>query len=208
MKLENLHIDANHLPVLETFYSLQGEGLHTGLASFFIRLGGCDLSCWFCDSKETWNPDINNLTSPFELLEKAMIYDTKHIVLTGGEPILYPLDQLINLFHAHDYYIHLETAATAQWINNIDWICVSPKNHSYINDEWLKKANELKVIISDLEDLVFAEECSKSVSDECYLFLQPEWSKSKKILPEIIKYIFNNSKWRLSIQTHKYLNLR
>jgi len=94
-----------------------------------------------------------------------MIYDTKHIVLTGGEPILYPLDQLINLFHAHNYYIHLETAATAQWINNIDWICVSPKNHSYINDEWLKKANELKVIISDLEDLVLL----KNVLNQCQM---------------------------------------
>jgi organic radical activating enzyme len=208
MQIDNLNIDANHLPVLETFYSLQGEGLHTGLASFFIRLGGCDLSCWFCDSKESWNPYINKLTTPSELLIEAQKYNAKHIVLTGGEPILYPLDKLINLFHKNGYSIHIETAATAPFVKDLDWICVSPKNHSNIHNEWFKHANELKVIITDIEDFVFAEDCSKLVSQGCYLFLQPEWSRSKGLLPHIINYIFKNPKWRLSIQTHKYLNLR
>ncbi|MFY9124801.1 MAG: 7-carboxy-7-deazaguanine synthase QueE [Bacteroidales bacterium] len=208
MKNENKDIDANHLPVMETFYSLQGEGYHTGLASFFIRFGGCDLSCWFCDTKESWDPHLNELTSPQDLLDKAKKYKTKHVVLTGGEPILYPLQLLISLLHKHDYIIHLETAATAPLINEIDWVCLSPKNHTNIHNEWFQKANELKVIITEAKDLKFAEECSKLVSKNCHLFLQPEWHRSKILLPQIIEYILDNPIWRLSIQTHKFINIR
>lgn len=195
------------LPVMEDFYTIQGEGFHTGKAAYFIRLGGCDVGCHWCDVKESWDASIHPLTSIEEIVRRAESHPAKAVVITGGEPSIYNLDPLCNLLKDHGIQIFLETSGAYLFSGVFDWICVSPKKFKSPGKVWLERASELKVIIFNTSDFAWAEEHSKNVSSSCKLYLQPEWSKSEKILPSIIDYVMSNPKWEVSLQTHKYMHI-
>jgi organic radical activating enzyme len=195
-----------NLPIMEHFLSLQGEGFHTGLASYFIRVGGCDVGCHWCDVKESWNPELHPLMMVDDII-KNIPNHIKTIVLTGGEPTLYNLSYITEKLHLLDKQIHLETSGTGSLSGEIDWICLSPKKNELPKQEVYNKADELKVIIQNKSDFNFAEEQVNKVSKKCHLFLQPEWSQRNKMIPLIIAYIEQNPKWRISLQTHKYIDI-
>ena len=194
------------LPIMEQFYTLQGEGFHTGLPSYFVRIGGCDVGCHWCDVKESWNPDIHPVTDINVVVKEALKY-SKNIVLTGGEPLMYNLEPLCQALKEQGCTIHIETSGAYPLSGILDWICLSPKKTMLPRIEVLEKAHELKVIIFNQNDFVFAEEQAQKVSDSCLLYLQPEWSKKEQMLPKIIDYVMQNPKWKLSLQTHKYINI-
>lgn len=195
------------LPVMEDFYTIQGEGANTGYAAYFIRLGGCDVGCHWCDVKESWDADLHPLKSIEEVIEKAMLTEAKAIVITGGEPMMYNLEPLTNGLKAKGLKIFLETSGAYPLSGDFDWVCVSPKKFKSPRPDMLKRADELKVIVFNRNDFEWAEKHSTELSSHCALFLQPEWSKSEKLLPEIIDYVKQNPKWRISLQTHKYMNI-
>ena len=198
--------EGKSLPVMEYFLSLQGEGFHTGLASFFIRIGGCDVGCHWCDVKESWDPDRHELMQVDELIKKIPEH-IKTIVITGGEPSLYNLEYLTDKLKTLGKDIHIETSGTGILSGKIDWICLSPKKNELPKIDFYNSANELKVIIYNKTDFAFAEQESGKVNDNCQLFLQSEWSKREQMIPEIIKYVEANPKWKISLQTHKYINI-
>jgi len=207
MIINNLDAEGKYLPVMEYFLSLQGEGFHTGLASFFIRVGGCDVGCHWCDVKESWNPDIHPVTPIDEIIKKIPDH-IKTVVITGGEPTLYNLNYLTGQLHNKHKNIHLETSGTGKLQGNFDWICLSPKKQELPLPEYYKDADELKMIVYNQSDFEFAEqEAGKLKNPSCKLYLQPEWSRKDKMIPEIIKYIEKHPKWKISLQTHKYLNI-
>ena len=196
-----------HLPVMEYFTSLQGEGFHTGLASFFIRIGGCDVGCHWCDVKESWNPELHPLVNIDEVIDKIPP-QIKTAIITGGEPSLYQLDYLCRKLKANDKNIHLETSGTGNISGQFDWICLSPKKNEPPKKEFYQIANELKIIIYNKSDFKFAQEQAKLIQNKgCTLYLQPEWSQKEKMTPAIINFIEAHPEWKLSIQTHKYLNI-
>jgi organic radical activating enzyme len=195
------------LPVMEDFYTIQGEGANTGYAAYFIRLGGCDVGCHWCDVKESWDADLHPLKSIEEVVEKAMLTEAKAIVITGGEPMMYNLEPLTNGLKAKGLKIFLETSGAYPLTGHFDWVCVSPKKFKSPRPDMLKRADELKVIVFNRNDFEWAENHATALSSNCALFLQPEWSKSEKLLPEIIEYVKQNPKWRVSLQTHKYMNI-
>jgi len=196
-----------HLPVMEYFTSLQGEGFHTGLASFFIRIGGCDVGCHWCDVKESWNPELHPLLNVDEVLDKIPS-QINTVVITGGEPSLYNLSYITQSLKNRGKNIHLETSGTGRLTGDFDWICLSPKKNELPHKEFYQVADELKVIIQNKTDLLFAEQQATKVnSEKCRLYLQPEWSKRDEMTPLIIDYIEKNPQWKISIQTHKYLNI-
>ncbi len=194
------------LPIMEHFYTLQGEGAYTGVASYFIRIGGCDVGCHWCDVKESWNPDIHPVTEVRSVADEAVKY-SKTIVLTGGEPLMYNLKPLTKYLKSNEAKIHIETSGAYPLSGQLDWICLSPKKNQLPLDEVYNQAHELKVIIYNHHDFVFAEEQAKKVNENCLLYLQPEWSKREMMIPKMIDYVMENPKWRLSLQTHKYLNI-
>ncbi len=194
------------LPIMEHFYTLQGEGAYTGVASYFIRIGGCDVGCHWCDVKESWNPDIHPITPIDEVVNKA-VSNSKTIVLTGGEPLMYNLGPLTEALKKKGCRIHIETSGAYSLSGKLDWICLSPKKTSLPQSEVYEKADELKMIIYNEHDFKFAEEQAAKINDNCLLYLQPEWSKREQMIPKMIDYVLNNAKWRLSLQTHKYLNI-
>lgn len=194
------------LPVMEAFYTLQGEGYYTGQAAYFIRLGGCDVGCHWCDVKESWNPDIHPARSAEQVArEAAAASDT--IVLTGGEPAMWNLDILTGTLHELGCRIHIETSGAYSLTGHIDWVCLSPKKNQLPVPEMYDKADELKVIIYNQNDFVFAEEQAAKVRPGTRLFLQSEWSRRERMYPAITEYILSHPKWRAGIQTHKYLNI-
>jgi 7-carboxy-7-deazaguanine synthase len=195
------------LPVMEDFYTIQGEGGNTGYAAYFIRLGGCDVGCHWCDVKESWNPALHPLRSIKDVVDKAISYKAKSIVITGGEPLLYNLDPLTALLKASGLQIFLETSGAYPLSGEFDWVCVSPKKFKKPLLSVLQKAQELKVIVFNKSDFDWAEKYAAEVNNACLLFLQPEWSKSQEVLPQIIDYVKENPSWRISLQTHKYMNI-
>jgi len=195
------------LPVMEMFYSLQGEGFHTGKPAFFIRIGGCDVGCFWCDVKESWRADWHPVMSVDKIIEEALKTPANAIVITGGEPLIYELSHLTKAFRALNFSIFLETSGTEPLRGEFSWICLSPKQQHKPLDIFYSKADELKVIIHQESDFEWAEANAELVKSSCQLFLQPEWRASKKMLPLIISYIKNNTKWRISLQTHKYLRI-
>lgn len=195
------------LPLMEEFYSIQGEGYNTGKAAYFIRLGGCDIGCNFCDVKEGWRSENHKQTETDSIIKNITENKSGAVVITGGEPLNYNLDYLCNSLKGKNIKTFLETSGYGKLTGFWDWICFSPKKGFEPDVQLYKKANELKIIISDSSDFVWAEQMASKVNNECYLCLQPEWSKRKEITPEIINYILNNPKWNISIQTHKYLNI-
>jgi organic radical activating enzyme len=195
------------LPVMEDFYTIQGEGANTGFAAYFIRLGGCDVGCHWCDVKESWNADLHPLRSIDEVIEKAMSHEAKAIVITGGEPLMYNLEPLTSALKNKGLKIFLETSGAYPMSGFFDWVCVSPKKFKGPRVDMLQRADELKVIVFNKSDFEWAEKHSLEIGAHCALFLQPEWSKSEALLPDIIAFVKNNPKWRVSLQTHKYMNI-
>lgn len=194
------------LPLMEEFYTLQGEGFHTGKAAYFIRIGGCDVGCYWCDVKESWNAELHPLTSTDQIVSNAIQYATT-VVVTGGEPLQWNMNYLTQQLRHQNIQVHLETSGSSELTGFWDWICLSPKKNKLPLESIYLKAHELKIIIRSKQDFEFAEEQSAKVSADCELYLQPEWSVREKMIPLIIDYILQYPKWKISIQTHKYLNI-
>ena len=195
------------LPLVEDFYTIQGEGFHAGKPAYFIRLGGCDVGCRWCDAKYTWNPKLYPPTGIEQIVERATSCAARAIVITGGEPLHYPLGPLTSALKARGLKIFLETSGSHPFSGYFDWVCLSPKRQQPPLDEAFWRAHELKVIIEKEEDLQWAEENAARVERECMLFLQPEWSVSEKIMPVLVEYAKAHPKWNISIQTHKYMHI-
>jgi 7-carboxy-7-deazaguanine synthase len=198
---------AEKLPIMEAFYTLQGEGFHSGKAAYFIRLGGCDVGCVWCDVKESWDADAHPKLSVETLVANAEENPGKLVVVTGGEPLIYNLDNLTYALHVKGFKTNIETSGAHPLSGNWDWICFSPKKFKEPLPEFYEAANELKIIVFNKSDFKFAEKFAEKVNENCILFLQPEWDKREEMMPLIIEYIKENPRWRMSIQTHKYLKI-
>jgi 7-carboxy-7-deazaguanine synthase len=194
------------LPLMEEFYTIQGEGFHKGTAAYFVRIGGCDVGCHWCDVKESWNAELHPPTHSNIIVENAKKY-AETVVVTGGEPLMWDMSNLTSKLKNQNLKVHIETSGaypvTGQW----DWFCLSPKKNKLPVDDAYAIANELKVIIYNKHDFIFAEEQAAKVNLNAILFLQPEWSKKEEMTPLIVDYVMKNPKWRVSLQTHKYLNI-
>ena len=194
------------LPLMEQFYTIQGEGYHKGTAAYFIRVGGCDVGCHWCDVKESWNAELHPPTHIEKIaLEAQKFSDT--IVITGGEPLMWNMTPLTERLKELNMKIHIETSGAYDLTGVWDWICLSPKKMKLPTKEVCQKANELKVIVYNKDDFRFAEEQAAKVNKNCVLYLQPEWSKRDKVIPLIVDYVMAHPKWKVSLQTHKYLNI-
>lgn len=192
-------------PVMESFLTIQGEGKHQGHAAYFIRLGGCDVGCIWCDVKESWDAEVHPKRSLTELVQEAVQSGVRLVVLTGGEPLMYDLTRLISALQAEGIEVHIETSGAYPLRGTPDWVCFSPKRFKKPLPELLDKADELKVIIFANSDFRWAEEFAQKVRPGCVLSLQPEWDKSEKMLPRIIEYVKTHPQWRVSLQTHKFM---
>lgn len=199
--------DGTWLPLMEEFYTIQGEGYHTGKAAYFIRLGGCDVGCHWCDVKESWDATVHPLTKADTIVENAKKHPSKTVVVTGGEPLIYNLDYLTKRLKEEGIKTFIETSGAYPLSGYWDWICLSPKKFKSPRKEVLEAAGELKVIVFNKSDFKWAEEHAAIVHANCKLYLQPEWSKAAEMTPLIIDYVMNNPKWEISLQTHKYLNI-
>ena len=194
------------LPLMEEFYTIQGESYHTGTAAYFIRLGGCDVGCHWCDVKESWNADLHPPTAAYSIAENAAKF-AKTIVITGGEPLTWDMGPLTQMLRDKGLKVHIETSGAYPLSGAWDWICLSPKKTKLPTASVYEHAHELKMIIHNRHDFVFAEEQAAKVNGDAILFLQPEWSKKEEMTPLIVDYVMANPKWRVSLQTHKYLNI-
>lgn len=194
------------LPLMEEFYTIQGEGFHTGTAAYFIRIGGCDVGCHWCDVKESWNSELHPPTN-IDLIVANASKIANTVVITGGEPLTWDMTLLTQKLKNQDLKVHIETSGAYELTGKWDWICLSPKKNKLPTKTVYDKASELKVIIYNKHDFIFAEEQAEEVNKNAILFLQPEWSKKEEITPLIVDYVMNNPKWRVSLQTHKYLNI-
>ncbi|KIC93326.1 7-carboxy-7-deazaguanine synthase [Flavihumibacter solisilvae] len=207
MEVEQIIPDTTTLPVMEAFYTLQGEGYHQGKAAYFIRLGGCDVGCVWCDVKDSWDADRHPQLSITEIITEAQKYPGRLAVVTGGEPLLHNLDNLTAALHAAGFDTNIETSGSSPLSGKWDWICLSPKKFKFPLDEVILAADELKVVIFNKSDFEWAEKYASQVKPSCKLFLQPEWDKKDQMLPLIIDYIKENPQWELSIQAHKYIHV-
>ena len=192
---------------MEHFYTLQGEGYFSGQAAYFVRLGGCDVGCVWCDVKESWEADAHPAFSVSEIVKWATDAGAARVVITGGEPTLYDLSPLCNAFAAQHIHTHIETSGAHAIRGHLDWVTLSPKKFKAPLKESLLKADELKIVVYHPSDFKWAEEQAQNVNENCYLYLQPEWSKHAQLLPQIIEYVKQNPKWSISLQTHKYMNI-
>ncbi len=206
METQNLVEKGVMLPLMEEFYTIQGEGFHKGTAAYFIRVGGCDVGCHWCDVKESWNAELHPPTAIGQIVENAAKY-SKTIVITGGEPLTWDMGPLTQLLKAQGMQIHIETSGAYKLSGTWDWICLSPKKMKLPTEEVYQKAHELKVIVFNKDDFRFAEEQAAKVNKDCILYLQPEWSKREKMSALIVDYVMQNPQWKVSLQTHKYLNI-
>ena len=194
------------LPLMEEFYTIQGEGYHTGTAAYFVRIGGCDVGCHWCDVKESWNQALHPPTHIDQIIDNATKF-SETIVVTGGEPLMWDMTLLTQNLQNKNLKVHIETSGAYPLTGKWDWICLSPKKNKLPTQTIYDSAKELKVIIYNKHDFVFAEEQSNLVNNKAILFLQPEWSKKEEMTPQIVDYVMKNPKWRVSLQTHKYLNI-
>ncbi len=194
------------LPLMEEFYTIQGEGFHTGTAAYFIRVGGCDVGCHWCDVKESWNADLHPPTHIDAMVATATA-QANTVVITGGEPLMWNMAPLTQKLKEKGMKVHIETSGAYQLSGVWDWICLSPKKNKLPTKSVYEKADELKVIIFNKHDFIFAEEQAAHTNPNAILFLQPEWSKRDEMTPLIVDYVMNNPKWRISLQTHKFLNI-
>ena len=196
------------LPVMETFYSIQGEGEHSGRAAFFIRLGGCDVGCSWCDVKESWDADAHDKVEVAALAQMALESGAEIVIVTGGEPLMHNLNDLT--FHLQSLRLktHIETSGTHPLTGQWDWVCFSPKKFKAPLEEIYGVSDELKVVVLNKHDLLWGEDHAKKVKDDCVLYFQPEWDKQESTCPMIVNYIHDNPRWKISLQTHKFLGIR
>jgi organic radical activating enzyme len=194
-------------PVMEDFYTIQGEGMNTGRAAYFIRLGGCDVECVWCDVKESWDANKHPLLTVSDLLEKVKGSPAKLVVITGGEPAMHDLTALTSVLKENGYELAIETSGAHNMTGQWDWICISPKKFKAPLTENIQYADELKVVIYHPSDFEWAEKYKTMVSDNCICLLQPEYSKHTKAVELIVDYVKNDPTWRISLQTHKIINV-
>lgn len=194
------------LPLMEDFYTIQGEGVYTGVAAYFIRLGGCDVGCHWCDVKESWDANLHPVTMVEDIAAKAESL-AKIIVVTGGEPLMYNMNALTTQLKSRGLRTHIETSGAYELSGTWDWICLSPKKMKLPTQSVYEKADELKVVIYNKHDFLFAEEQAAKVNKDAVLIMQPEWSKREEMTPLIVDYVMQNPQWRVGLQTHKYLNI-
>jgi organic radical activating enzyme len=195
------------IPVLEQFYTVQGEGFHTGTPAYFIRTSGCDIGCVWCDVKESWAITEEQIIPIQEIIKEASKFPARVAVVTGGESLMFDMNPLTEQLKHAGFVTHLETSGAYPLSGKWDWICLSPKKFKKPLDSIFNKANELKVIVYNKSDFDWAEENAAKVSADCILYLQPEWSVAEKMQPLIVDYVKAHPKWRISLQTHKYLNI-
>jgi 7-carboxy-7-deazaguanine synthase len=194
-------------PIIEQYYTLQGEGFYTGKAAYFIRLAGCDVGCVWCDTKHSWDIKNGKLFSIEQLIQNTKNEKAKLVVITGGEPLMHNLDALTAAFENEHILVNIETSGAHTFSGNWNWVCLSPKKFKLPLQNSYSKANELKIIVSNKHDLIWAQEQSNLVNKDCKLYLQPEFDKLNSMMPDIIDFIKNNPSWQLSLQTHKILNI-
>jgi len=192
---------------MEHFYTIQGEGFYQGHAAYFIRLGGCDVGCVWCDVKESWDADAHPKYSIDEMVNWVVDAQAPLAVITGGEPLLHQLDGLTTALKNKGIKTNIETSGSSPLSGDWDWICVSPKKFKAPLNEVVAIANELKVVVFNKTDFEWAEKHAALVNNQCKLYLQPEWDKSAQVLPLIIDYVKQNPKWKISLQVHKYMNI-
>ncbi|MDF7819673.1 7-carboxy-7-deazaguanine synthase QueE [Runella sp. MFBS21] len=195
------------LPVMEAFYTLQGEGFHSGKAAYFIRLGGCDVGCVWCDVKDSWDAEVHPKLSVDTIVQDALQYPARMAVITGGEPLMYPLDELTEALKVAGFQVNIETSGAHPMSGKWDWVCFSPKKFKAPHESVYAQAHELKVIVYNKSDFEFAEKHAALVSDDCILLLQPEWSRVQEMTPLIVEYVKQHPQWRISLQTHKYMDI-
>lgn len=195
------------LPLMEEFYTIQGEGYNSGKAAYFIRIGGCDVGCHWCDVKESWDANLHPLTNTDLIVANAAKYSAKSVVVTGGEPCMYNLEYLTMQLKKKGIKTFLETSGAYPLTGTWDWICLSPKKTAEPIEDFFINASELKIIIFNKDDFKWAEKNAMKVNANCILYLQPEWSKRTEIMPLIVDYVMNNPQWKVSLQTHKYLGI-
>jgi organic radical activating enzyme len=198
---------AHVLPLMEDFYTIQGEGFFQGHAAYFIRLAGCDVGCVWCDVKESWDAAAHPSVSVNEIVEKAKNSGTPMVVITGGEPAMYDLNVLTQTLKAEGLQTNIETSGVYPLTGTWDWVCFSPKKFKTPHPSVFSRADELKIIVYNKSDFSWAEEFASRVSGTCKLYLQPEWSKEKEMLPLIIDYVKDHPQWAVSLQIHKYMNI-
>jgi 7-carboxy-7-deazaguanine synthase len=192
--------------VMEHFYTIQGEGFHQGKAAYFVRLGGCDVGCHWCDVKESWNADVHPIMSIDDITTK-ITQKTDIVVVTGGEPLVYDLTDFTQKLKQNNFRTHIETSGAYNLTGTWDWICLSPKKFKLPQEDIYSVANELKCIVYNKHDLSFAQEQAALVNKDCHLYLQPEWSVREKIMPLLVDFVKDHPKWRVTLQTHKYLDI-
>lgn len=195
------------LPLMEEFYSIQGEGYYTGNSAYFLRIGGCDVGCHWCDVKESWNEKLHPPTKVLDMILNILNFPTDTVVVTGGEPLMWNMNFLTKSLKEKGLRTHLETSGSYKLSGDWDWICLSPKKFQKPLSTINPMADELKIIVQNKSDFKWAEDQRSRVSDRCKLYLQPEWSNKKEMIPLIIDYVMQNPKWQISLQTHKYLQI-
>lgn len=200
-------VTTNTIPVMESFYTIQGEGFHQGRAAYFIRLGGCDVGCVWCDVKDSWDATQHPQKSVEEIVAAAKAFPGRLAVITGGEPLLHQLDALTEALHAAGFATNIETSGSSPLSGKWDWICLSPKKFKAPLPAIIPLAHELKVVIFNKHDFDWAETYAAEVNKDCKLYLQPEWDKAAEMTPLIIEYIKAHPQWELSLQVHKYINV-
>lgn len=200
-------MNGTFLPLVEDFFSIQGEGFHTGKAAYLIRLGGCDVGCSWCDTRFSWDPEHFPMVKTDAIIDRAIRSGTDSVLVTGGEPLMWNLGYLCSVLKSKYIKTFIETSGAYQLSGKWDWICLSPKTNMPPVSEICNKADELKVIIENRNDFEWAEEYRRKVSKKCRLFLQPEWSRFESVIPEIIVYVKQNPDWRISLQVHKYMHI-
>lgn len=201
------NISGSILPVMEAFYTIQGEGFHTGKPAFFIRLGGCNVGCTWCDVKDSWDETAHPKMNVSEIAELVTQSPARFVVITGGEPAMYDLNPLIRSLKTLNCYIAIETSGAYSLKGEVDWICVSPKKFKQPLPEMITRADELKVVINHPSDFQWAEHYTSMVKSGCSLYLQPEYERFHRHIGPIIDYVKSNPKWRISLQTHKIINV-
>ncbi len=207
MKKPLIDSSNSSLPVMEAFYTLQGEGVFAGHAAYFIRLAGCDVGCFWCDVKESWDKEAHPQQSISQIVKEASSFPARLVIITGGEPLMHNLDKLTEELKKEGFRIHIETSGAHPLSGNLDWITLSPKRFKKPLEDIYKKAHELKMVVYALSDLEWAIEEAKKVSDSCKLLIQTEWSKSNKNLPLLIEFVKENPTWQISLQTHKFMDI-
>lgn len=195
------------LPLMEDFYTIQGEGTFQGSAAYFIRLGGCDVGCVWCDVKESWDADAHPLVGIDEMVSRAANSGTKIVVITGGEPLMYDLTELTAAVRNRGMRTHIETSGAYPMSGNWDWVCFSPKKFKAPHPSVFGQANELKVVVYHKSDIEWATGFVSQLNPDCQLFLQPEWSRHDEVLPLIVNFVKDNPRWQVSLQIHKYMNI-